>query len=83
MTDHYTDDLFQLDDESTLSVAFPLSRLVVDPERFENDEEDLYLGVGEDEPLITDEEKGFIFVLLKTVIDSYEGILPGPRKQHL
>lgn len=37
MTDHYTDELFRLSPEVATSIAFPVSRLVVDPERFVDD----------------------------------------------
>jgi N-formylglutamate deformylase len=37
MTDHYTDDLFDSDSPEVLSIIHPLSRLVVDPERFIDD----------------------------------------------
>jgi N-formylglutamate amidohydrolase len=37
MTDHYTDDLFALPSSLATTVAFPASRLVVDPERFTED----------------------------------------------
>jgi N-formylglutamate amidohydrolase len=38
ITDHFTDDLFALPNHLATPVRFPVSRLVVDPERFENDE---------------------------------------------
>jgi len=37
MTDHFTDRLFAVPPELARTVAFPVSRLVVDPERFEDD----------------------------------------------
>jgi hypothetical protein len=37
MTDRYTDELFALPSSIATSIAFPVSRLVVDPERFTND----------------------------------------------
>lgn len=37
MTDHFTDQLFAVPPELARTVAFPVSRLVVDPERFEDD----------------------------------------------
>lgn len=37
MTDHHTDALFTLDAATATPVAFPISRLVVDPERFLDD----------------------------------------------
>jgi N-formylglutamate deformylase len=40
MTDHYTDELFALPAEQALCVRYPVSRLVVDPERFEDDEKE-------------------------------------------
>ena len=38
MTDHYTDELFALPSSVATTVAYPVSRLVVDPERFADDE---------------------------------------------
>jgi N-formylglutamate deformylase len=38
MTDRYTDELFALPALLATTVAFPVSRLVVDPERFTDDE---------------------------------------------
>ena len=38
MTDWYTDDLFSLPKDLATAVLFPVSRLVVDPERFADDE---------------------------------------------
>lgn len=40
MTDHYTDELFALGPADGIIVDFPVSRLVLDPERFEHDEQD-------------------------------------------
>ena len=37
MTDAFTDELFRLDDGLARSVVFPVSRLIVDPERFVDD----------------------------------------------
>lgn len=37
MTDWYTDELFALPNDLATSVRFPVSRLVLDPERFEDD----------------------------------------------
>ena len=36
-TDHFTDELFAMAGAGISTVAFPISRLVVDPERFEDD----------------------------------------------
>jgi N-formylglutamate deformylase len=45
MTDWYTDEIFgQL--PGCVDVAFPVSRLVVDPERFENDEDEAMSDIG-------------------------------------
>ena len=46
MTDHLTDDLFAMPEAVALTVRFPVSRLVVDPERFEVDEDELMSGRG-------------------------------------
>ena len=40
MTDHLTDELFAVSHDVAASVKFPMSRLVVDPERFESDEQE-------------------------------------------
>jgi N-formylglutamate amidohydrolase len=40
ITDHLTDELFAVPDAIGLTVRFPVSRLVVDPERFESDEQE-------------------------------------------
>jgi N-formylglutamate amidohydrolase len=37
MTDHFTDKLFRCDMEVTKTIIYPVSRLVVDPERFLDD----------------------------------------------
>ena len=46
MTDHFTDELFQLPSEAATSVVFPVSRLVVDPERFVDDTQEPMSGKG-------------------------------------
>ncbi len=46
MTDWYTWELFALDEYSTRSIMFPVSRLVVDPERFVDDEREEMAKVG-------------------------------------
>ena len=46
MTDHYTDILFDLPTISTHSIIYPVSRLVVDPERFEDDGKEPMTAVG-------------------------------------
>jgi N-formylglutamate deformylase len=38
MTDHYTDELFALPLDVATTVTFPVSRIVVDPERFTDDD---------------------------------------------
>lgn len=40
MTDHYTDEIFALPPSDAVTVGFPVSRLVLDPERFELDEQE-------------------------------------------
>ena len=46
MTDAYTDELFQSDLAGASSVQYPVSRIVVDPERFESDAEERMARVG-------------------------------------
>jgi N-formylglutamate deformylase len=46
MTDWYTDELFELPDNIAIPVVFPVSRLVVDPERFEDDAQETSSGWG-------------------------------------
>jgi len=46
MTDSFTDELFQLSDERVRDIVFPVSRLVVDPERFEDDEAEFMAKIG-------------------------------------
>lgn len=40
MTDHFTDELFRVSENLAKTVAFPVSRLVLDPERFLNDKDE-------------------------------------------
>ncbi|MFH1444507.1 MAG: N-formylglutamate amidohydrolase [Candidatus Peregrinibacteria bacterium] len=46
MTDRYTDELFALPDEFATTIRFPVSRLVVDPERFMEDSEEPMAKIG-------------------------------------
>lgn len=46
MTDRYTDILFDLPTISNHSIIYPVSRLVVDPERFEDDEKESMAAIG-------------------------------------
>ena len=46
MTDHFTDELFSLENTKIKKLQFPVSRLLVDPERFENDEKEPMNKVG-------------------------------------
>ncbi len=46
MTDWYTDELFALPPEAAVTVRFPVSRLIVDPERFEDPEAEQMEAVG-------------------------------------
>ncbi len=46
MTDWYTDELFALPPDEAFTVRFPVSRLVVDPERFEDPKDEQMEAVG-------------------------------------
>jgi N-formylglutamate deformylase len=46
MTDHYTDELFSVSKVTAERVVFPVSRLLVDPERFESDVDEPMSEVG-------------------------------------
>ncbi len=46
MTDRYTDILFDLPTITNHSIIYPVSRLIVDPERFEDDEKEPMAAVG-------------------------------------
>ena len=46
MTDHFTDDLFDVKTTNISSIKFPVSRLLVDPERFELDQNEPMSKVG-------------------------------------
>jgi N-formylglutamate deformylase len=46
MTDHYTDELFAVDDGLANRLVYPVSRLVADPERFREDEAEVMAGKG-------------------------------------
>ena len=46
MTDRYTDILFDLPTITNHSIIYPVSRLVVDPERFEDDAMELMAAIG-------------------------------------
>lgn len=40
MTDSYTDDLFSSVDENDIAIIYPVSRLIIDPERFIDDNQE-------------------------------------------
>jgi len=46
MTDHYTDQLFEFGATTQKTLKFPVSRLLVDPERFASDSEEVMSKVG-------------------------------------
>jgi N-formylglutamate amidohydrolase len=46
MTDSYTDQLFSMEPDIAISMVFPVSRLVVDPERFLDDDEEIMAKYG-------------------------------------
>jgi N-formylglutamate deformylase len=46
MTDWFTNELFDLGDDNATTVMYPVSRLVVDPERFENDAHEVMARIG-------------------------------------
>ena len=46
MTDHYTDELFHEPNDDVRRLLFPVSRLLVDPERFADDELEPMTAVG-------------------------------------
>ena len=52
MTDAYTDELFALASDTATTIQFPVSRLVLDPERFEDDQQESNLSVGRCCPLL-------------------------------
>jgi len=77
MTDHFTDELFQLASEKAASIVFPVSRLVVDPERFEDDTQEpmsargmgaVYTKTSNGQPL---RSSGFSNLQRKELLDEY------------
>lgn len=46
MSDHFTDELFDVATVQKRTIKFPVSRLLVDPERFESDEDEVMSSVG-------------------------------------
>ncbi len=46
MTDHFTDELFSINSANIFTILFPISRLLVDPERFELDRDEPMSKVG-------------------------------------
>jgi len=46
MTDAFTDDLFVPDFVGAQTIIFPMSRLVLDPERFLNDDDEIMSALG-------------------------------------
>ena len=46
MTDHFTEELFDINLSNISSIVFPVSRLLVDPERFEVDKDETMSEVG-------------------------------------
>ena len=46
MTDHYTDQLFEFDTKGQKTLGFPVSRLLIDHERFVSDSDEVMSKVG-------------------------------------
>jgi N-formylglutamate amidohydrolase len=70
MTDLHTDDLFAMPASIATTVAFPVSRLVVDPERFEDDEQ---------EPM-AERGMGVIYTRTSGLQTLREDLTPGERE---
>ncbi len=46
MTDHYVEELFDIQEDVAIKLTFPVSRLIVDPERFAEDDAELMASKG-------------------------------------
>ncbi|MDO8468148.1 MAG: N-formylglutamate amidohydrolase [Candidatus Peribacter sp.] len=80
MTDRYTDELFALPGEFATTVRFPVSRLVVDPERFMEDSEEPMAKIGMG-VIYTRTSEG-LTLRLKPTQKEREGLLGWYYKQH-